>query len=127
MHAQNLYRFFRFLFAIIWLVNGLICKVFGLVPRHEVIVSNILGSTYAGLLTMLIGFAEIAMAIWIWIGFLPRFNAWAQIIIIMTMNIMEWMLVPDLLLWGRFNLVFSVLLCATIYYVEFKLKSKSIR
>ncbi|MFD2599591.1 DoxX-like family protein [Sphingobacterium corticis] len=127
MHAQNLYRFFRFLFAIIWLVNGLICKVFGLVPRHEAIVSNILGSTYAGFFTMLIGFAEIGMAIWIWIGFLPRFNAWTQIIIIMTMNIMEWMLVPDLLLWGRFNLVFSALLCATIYYVEFKLKPKSIR
>jgi uncharacterized membrane protein YphA (DoxX/SURF4 family) len=89
------------------------------VPRHQQIVARILGETYAPLLTKAIGFSEIIMAIWIVIGIFPRLNAWAQIIIIATMNILEFMLVPDLLLWGKTNAFFAFLFILLIYYKSF--------
>ncbi len=44
-------------------------------------------------------------------------------VVISTMNILEFLLVPQLLLWGRFNIVFAVIFIALIYYNEFKLKN----
>lgn len=38
-----------------------------------------------------------------------------------TMNILEFLFVPQLLLWGRYNSVFAVMFIALIYYNEFKL------
>lgn len=111
------------LIATIWLVNGLICKILNLVPRHQEIVAAILGLEHAVLLTKAIGFSEIAMAIWILSGKFPRLNAISQMVIIATMNVLEFILVPHLLLWGRLNLLFAVLLIVVIYYNEFHLRS----
>ena len=110
--------------ATIWLVNGLCCKVLNLVPRHQQIVAGILGDTYSRTFTICIGISEIAMAIWILSSIKSRLNAISQVIIIATMNTLEFFLVPDLLLWGKYNSVFAVLLIAVIYYNEFPLKKK---
>ncbi len=110
------------LIATIWLINGLLCKVLNLVPRHQEIVATILGQEHAVLLTKAIGFSEIAMAIWILNGKWPRLNAISQMVIIAIMNILEFILVPHLLLWGRLNLLFAVLLIVVIYYNEFHLR-----
>ena len=40
--------------ALVWLANGLLAKVFNLVPPHTEIVGNILGEEYARPLTVLI-------------------------------------------------------------------------
>ncbi|SFM84461.1 DoxX-like family protein [Chitinophaga sp. YR627] len=116
----NTHKALTYLIALVWLINGLLCKVLHLVPRHQEIVARILGVKYAGPLTMLIGLSEIAMAIWIVSGFKSKLNAILQIIIVGTMNILEFMLVPDLLLWGRLNAVFAALFMLLIYYTEFK-------
>ena len=84
--------------ATVWLINGLVCKVLRLVPRHQKIVARILGEDHAGLLTTLIGIAEIGMAIWILSGTWTRLNTLTQIVVITTMNSLEFILVPDLLL-----------------------------
>jgi hypothetical protein len=89
------------------------------VPRHQQIVSRILGESYASILTKAIGISEIVMAVWILSGIFPRFNAWTQIIIIATMNILEFTLVPDLLLWGKANAFFAFLFILLIYYKAF--------
>jgi hypothetical protein len=47
-----------------------------------------------------------------------------QVIIIAAMNLMEFFLVPDLLLWGRFNLLFAFLFILLIGYNEYYLKPK---
>lgn len=44
-----MYRFLTYLFALVWLVNGLLCKVLGLVPRHAAIVARILEPAHVGL------------------------------------------------------------------------------
>ncbi|QMU63169.1 MAG: hypothetical protein GKR88_02015 [Flavobacteriaceae bacterium] len=116
--------FITYLIALIWLANGLLYKVLNLVPRHQEIVSRILGDEHAVLFTKLIGFSEIIMAVWIVSRFCSRINAIVQIIIIVTMNILEFIIVPDLLLWGKWNSVFALLFILLIYYNEFIFKSK---
>jgi hypothetical protein len=113
--------------AAVWLINGLYCKVLNMVPRHEQIVTRILGNQYAEIYTKLIGMAEILMALWIISGIQSRLNAIMQILIIITMNMLEFILVPDLLLWGRLNLLFALFFCALIYWNEFLLHKKLIQ
>jgi hypothetical protein len=56
---------FTYLIANVWVINGLVCKVFNLVPRHRAIVARILGQRHARGRTILIGLLEMAMAVWI--------------------------------------------------------------
>jgi uncharacterized membrane protein YphA (DoxX/SURF4 family) len=121
-----LYKILTYAIAFVWIANGLFCKVLNFVPRHEMIVGSILGDTYATILTKAIGLSEICMAIWVLSGIKSRLCAWAQIIIVATMNILEFILVPDLLLWGRFNSVFAFLFILLVYYTEFVVKKRVI-
>jgi hypothetical protein len=111
--------------ALVWLINGLFCKVLNLVPRHELIVGRILGQDYARSLTLLIGLSEIAMSIWILSGIKPRLNAYLQIAIIATMNTIEFTLAPDLLLWGKLNSLFAFLFILIIYFNDKKSSLRS--
>jgi len=99
--------------------------VFNLVPRHQQIVAIILGDHYARPLTFVIGISEIIMAVWILSRYKSKLNAIAQIAVIATMNALEFILVPDLLLWGKFNSLFALLLIAVIYFNEFHLNKKT--
>jgi hypothetical protein len=110
--------------AVVWMVNGLFCKVLNLVPRHEQIVARILGDDYSRPLTILIGLSEVIMAIWILSGFKTRLNAMAQIAVVVTMNILEFILVPDLLLWGKLNSLYAFIFVSMVYYNEFYLNKK---
>jgi uncharacterized membrane protein YphA (DoxX/SURF4 family) len=127
MKGLTLYRIVQSCIATVWIINGLFCKVLNLVPRHQHIVGRILGDEYSRPLTLLIGLSEIGMAIWILSGIKPRLNAVAQISIVATMNILEFILVPELLLWGRFNSVFATLLILVIYINEFHLSKNNIQ
>ena len=117
-------KLLNYFIAAVWIINGLFCKVLNLVPRHQEIVARILGNDHARLLTITIGISEIAMAVWILSGIKRRLNAIAQIIIIAAMNTLEFILVPDLLLWGRFNALFAFLFILLIFYNEFYSKNK---
>ncbi|WP_460621993.1 DoxX-like family protein [Hymenobacter tenuis] len=104
-----------------WLANGLMCKLLHLVPRHEAIVARILGPTYAAPLTRLIGLAEIGVALWVLSRRWVRLNAGLQIAVVATMNIIEYFLAPELLLWHQFNSVFAGLFMLVVYYYGFVL------
>ncbi|QXU41071.1 DoxX-like family protein [Pedobacter sp. D749] len=110
--------------ALVWLANGLFCKVLGLVPRHEQIVARILTSTYSHSLTILIGISEIVMAIWILSRFKTRLNAIVQIVVIATMNVIEFIFAPDLLLWGKFNSLFAFIFILIVFINGFYLNKK---
>ena len=116
----------HYFIAAVWLINGLFCKVLNLVPRHGAIVSRILHTNNARSLTLLVGLAEIGMAAWIISGVHKRFNVIAQILIIATMNALEFFLAPDLLLWGKVNAVFAFAFILLIYGNEFHINKKSI-
>lgn len=117
-------KIITYFLALVWLVNGLFCKVLHGVPRHEAIVNRIVGSYYSKELTIVIGLLEIVMFLWILSKFKSTLNAIMQIIIVMTMNIIEFIQAPDLLLWGRFNMVFALIFSIIVYWNEFKLNSK---
>lgn len=118
MQHLTRHRFLNYLIAAVWIANGLFCKLLNLAPRHQQIVARIAGDSHAALLAKAIGIAEIVMAAWILSGIAPRFNALAQMIIIAAMNTLEFLLAPDLLLWGRWNALFAFLFILLIYYNE---------
>ena len=64
------------------------------------------------------------MVIWIVSRVRSRLCAVLQMVVVGVMNILEFILVPDLLLFGRFNIVFASLFIALIYANEFVLIKK---
>lgn len=126
---MNRPRFFlskvlTFLITLVWLINGLFCKVLGLVPRHEEIVSRIIGNDLAFIFTKTIGVLEILMAVWILSNIRPRFCALSQVIIVAVMNTIEFLLVPDLLLFGRINALVAAFFISIVLFNEFVLNSR---
>ena len=117
-------RILTWFIALVWLANGLFCKVLGLVPRHEQIVAKILSSNYAHNITVLIGISEIIMAIWILSSFKTRLNAIVQIVVVAIMNVIEFMFAPDLLLWGKFNSLFAFIFILVVLINGFYLNKK---
>ncbi|MBW8361866.1 MAG: DoxX-like family protein [Kaistella sp.] len=124
MNKIKIYNFLNYFFALVWLVNGLFCKILNLEPRHLEIVGRILGSEHSRIFTFAIGISEVLMAVWILLKISSKLNAVAQIVIIFAMNIIEFIVVPDLLLWGKFNIIFALFFIALIYYKEFILKKE---
>lgn len=121
MKLKKAHHWLTIFIALVWLINGLFCKVLGLVPRHKEIVGNILGHEYADILSILIGIGESTLALGIFWRFKPRFLAIFQMAAVAVMNIIELIFAPDLLLWGSFNMVFAAAFILIIYYNEFVL------
>jgi hypothetical protein len=84
--------------AAVWLLFGMWFKVLGMVPRHRSIVAAVVGEAAAGPVTLFIGAAETAIALWILSGIRPRACAALQSIAIATMNALELSLARELLL-----------------------------
>jgi hypothetical protein len=66
------------------------------------------------------------MAVWILSGLSSRLNVIVQVLVIATMNIMEFILVPELLLFGRFNALVALLFIVVILYNQFAFNRKAI-
>ena len=108
------------------MVNGLCCKVLDLVPRHREIVARILGQDHAMILTKFIGASEICMAAWILSGIKLRWSAWAQISAVLSMNVIEFFLAPDLLLFGRFNFLVALGYAGLVAYTGLSEKTSAL-
>lgn len=124
MTTTRVYKILSYLIATVWFANGFFCKVLNLVPRHEQIVARILGDDHSRQLTIIIGIAEMIMSVWILSGYKTKLNAIAQITVVATMNLLEVMLVPDLLLWGKLNIFFALIFILVVYFNEFYLNKK---
>lgn len=127
MSENKIHKVLTYCIAAVWIANGLFCKLINLVPRHEQIVAKIIGNNYSKPLTILIGISEIGMATWILSGIRSRLNAITQIVIVATMNTLEFILAPDLLLWGKFNSIFAFLFISIVYFNEFYLNKKIVQ
>ena len=110
----------RLAIALVWLGNGLFAKLLGMAPRHQEIVTRILGPSLAAPLTLAIGFGEVVMCLWVLSGWRSRVCAVVQMGLVMAMNLIEFTLAPDLLLWGRFNVLFATGFVVVIYWSEFR-------
>jgi hypothetical protein len=112
--------------SLVWLINGLFCKLLNFVPRHEEIVARILGPEHATFFTKAIGIAEMLMFVWIISRIRSRWCAIMQMVIIATMNTIEFILAPDLLLYGKANALVALFFIAVIFYNEFILGKKQL-
>lgn len=112
------------LISLVWFCNGIFCKILNLVPRHQVIVTKILGQEHSFLFTKLIGVAEVLMTVWVLSKIKSKWCAMVQILVILTMNIIEFFVVPELLLYGKMNIIFASIFSLIIYANEFYLKPK---
>jgi uncharacterized membrane protein YphA (DoxX/SURF4 family) len=124
---SNIRTILTILIAAVWMINGLFCKLLNFVPRHQQIVAEILGWQHARLFTAAIGLSEILMAVWIVSGIKPRLCTIAQIIIVATMNTIEFMMVPDLLLFGRMNAMVALFFMLVVYCNEFVLNKQTLQ
>ncbi|MCW5909890.1 MAG: DoxX-like family protein [Cyclobacteriaceae bacterium] len=124
MADDKKHKILTYFIAAVWFANGLLCKVLNLVPRHEQIVARILGNDHSRLLTLLIGIGETIMSIWVLTRFKSKLNAITQMTVVATMNVIEFIVVPDLLLWNRLNIVFAFMFVGLVYYNEFVLNKK---
>ena len=120
-HSRVLHIILTGLICLVWFVNGFFCKILDMAPRHQEIVARILGEEDAWLITKFIGVAEVLMTFWILANIQRRFCAIVQMFIVAIMNILEFALAPDLLLFGKLNLVFAFLFIMVIYINEFHL------
>lgn len=111
---------FRLVFAAVWLVNGVWCKILDGVPRHRDIVARILGEEHSLLITRMIGVGEVAMAMWILSGIRWKWSCTAQIAGVLTMNIIEFIVVPDLLLFGRINSLVALAYISLVAWAGFR-------
>lgn len=115
--------------ALVWFLNGLFCKLLNLVPRHQMIVFRILGEDYAYVITKTIGLLELLMVVWILSRIKPALCALTQMLVVAAMVIIESMLAPDLLLFGKANLIPAAVFISVVYLNEFLInrmgKSKS--
>ena len=118
--------FLKYFIAIVWFINGFLCKILNLVPRHEAIVSRILGPAHGHLYTIIIGVGEVCMAIWIIQGVWPKLNAVLQIFIIAAYNILGYLMAPDLLLFGNFSYIIAFIFMILISYNGFFRKKDTI-
>ncbi|RSC95957.1 DoxX-like family protein [Tenacibaculum singaporense] len=126
MNKNHLHKILIYLIACVWLINGLFCKIFNLVPRHQQIVGEIVSNDYSRELTFVIGMLEIVMVVWILSNYKSKLNAITQIVIVSIMNVIEVMITSDILLWGKLNIVFAALFVFIVYVNEFKLSPKNI-
>ncbi len=125
MKRAAIHKILTILISLVWLINGLYAKVLGFVPRHQEIVARILGSEISFVAVKVICALEICMFIWIISRKFSRLAAVMQIIIVMTMNVMEFILVPNLLLFGRMNIIIALVFVSVVYVNEFIIKPKS--
>jgi len=83
-----------------------------------------MGNNYAEQITILIGVGEVGLAIWIISGRLSRLVAITQMILIALMNVIEFFIAPDLLLFGKLNILVASLFIGIIYYNEWRIIKK---
>ena len=125
MKKNTLHKILTILISLVWLINGLFAKVLGFVPRHQEIAAKILGDGISLIAVKVIGVLEIGMFMWVISRKYSRLAAIMQITVVLTMNVLEYIIAPELLLFGRLNIVIAVFFVSVVYFNEFILKPKT--
>jgi hypothetical protein len=95
------HKLIRLSIALVWLYQGLWCKVLGGVPRQQAVISTVpfLGAREVRVALMTLGLIECGLALWVLSGQRMRQAAMAQIALLVAMNsgglIWAWHLIPD--------------------------------
>jgi hypothetical protein len=94
-------RLIRASIALVWLYQGLWCKVLGWSPQQKGLVADVpfIGPVAAGTVLIALGLIECSIAVWVLSGKRMRDAAFAQTALLIAMNaggiIWAWRLIPD--------------------------------
>jgi uncharacterized membrane protein YphA (DoxX/SURF4 family) len=95
------HKLIRLSIALVWLYQGLWCKVLGCVPRQEAVISTVpfLGAREVRVALITLGMVECGLALWVLSGQRMRQAAIVQTALLVAMNsgglIWAWHLIPD--------------------------------
>lgn len=93
-----LHRVTAIFIASVWIFHGLYSKILNGIPRHKMIVGEILGDTVAGVAVIVIGVLEILLGCWVLSGLRRRLNATVQTLALVSMNTLEILLAREFLI-----------------------------
>jgi uncharacterized membrane protein YphA (DoxX/SURF4 family) len=82
----------------VWIFHGLYSKILNGIPRHKLIVGEILGERVADAAVILIGILEILLGCWVLSGRFRRLNATVQTFALVSMNTLEILLAREFLI-----------------------------
>ncbi len=95
------HKLIRLSIALVWLYEGLWCKVLGGVPRHAAVISSVpfIGSAGSRIALVTLGLVESGIAAWVLSGRRVRQVAIVQTVLLVAMSagglIWAWHLIPD--------------------------------
>jgi hypothetical protein len=95
---------------------GIVFKVLDVVPRHRRIVGRIAGERHARAITVMVGFGECALGVWMWSGLWTLACVGLQGAGVAVMNTLEIALAKDLLLSPRLMVLANLGLVAAGLY-----------
>ena len=73
----------------VWVFHGLYSKILNGIPRHQLIVAQILGERFARPATKLVGCAEVLLGVWVFTGISRVECAAVQTLALVAMNALE--------------------------------------
>lgn len=83
------YILIQILIGCVWVFHGFYSKILNGIPRHRLIVGEILGATNSGVFTKIIGLMEVSLGVWTFTGWQPVECAAVQTLAIIVMNTLE--------------------------------------
>jgi hypothetical protein len=95
------HRLIRLSIALVWLYEGLWCKVLGGLPSHAAVISSVpfIGPAGSRVVLITLGLVECGIAAWVSSGQRMRQAAIVQTVLLVAMNagglIWAWRLIPD--------------------------------
>lgn len=109
--------------AVVWIWFGLFGKIYPLFGNHYEIVLEIFNSNFSGLIISIIGVLELVFGLIILSGKYIYTTTILQIILIGIMNSIEVIMVPEYLLFGKFNFLLATLYCTYLIFFYSTLKT----
>jgi DoxX-like family len=100
-HTMPNHKLIRFSIALVWLYEGLWCKVLGGLPSHAAVISSVpfIGPAESRVALITLGLVECGIAAWVLSGHRMRQAAIVQTVLLVAMNagglIWAWRLIPD--------------------------------
>ena len=98
LKSTPLHRLAAIFITGVWIFHGLYSKILNGIPRHKMIVGEILGETAADAAVIVIGMLEILLGCWVLSGLYRRLNATVQTLALVSMNTLEILLAREFLI-----------------------------
>ena len=115
--SRCIQRAVRIVIAGVWIFHGLYSKILDGVPRHRLIVGRILGDSFAGPLTILIGAGEILLGLWVLSGRRSRACAALQTLALAAMNTLEIIFAKELLISAPGMVALNLMLLGSAWWL----------